>query len=95
MLASPVYFFFLLNRRLESLEGSLNRVLVCAMLEFFLNGAELTLISANLINHISMNWAQFKDPVSHMCLAGAVVACWSLTQEMAGLSPFSNKYFCH
>ena len=30
-----------------------------------------------------MNWAQFKDPVSHMCLAGAVVACWSLTQEVA------------
>ena len=22
---------------------------------------------------------QFKDPVSHMCLAGAVVASWSLT----------------
>ena len=31
-----------------------------------------------------MNWAQFKDPVSHMCLAGTVVACWSLTQEVAG-----------
>ena len=31
-----------------------------------------------------MNWAQFKDPVSHMCLAGAVVA-----QEVAGLSPFT------
>ena len=27
-----------------------------------------------------MNWAQFKDPVSHMCLAGTVVASWSLTQ---------------
>ena len=24
----------------------------------------------------------FKDPVSHMCLAGAVVASWSLTQEV-------------
>ena len=35
--------------------------------------------SGNLINH----WAQFKDPVSHMCLAGAVVASWSLTQEVA------------
>ena len=31
-----------------------------------------------------MNWAQFKDLVSHMCLAGTVVACWSLTQEVAG-----------
>ena len=35
-----------------------------------------------------MNWSQFKDPVSHMCLAGTVVASWSLTQE-AGLSPFT------
>ena len=36
-----------------------------------------------------MNWAQFKDPVSHMCLAGAVVASWSLTQVVAGSSPFT------
>ena len=57
------------------------------LLEFFLNGAELSLNSVNsekLINHWSMNWAQFKDPISHMCLAGTVVACWSLTQEMPG-----------
>ena len=25
-----------------------------------------------------------QDPVSHMCLAGAVVASWSLTQKVAG-----------
>ena len=31
----------------------------------------------------------FKDPISHMCLAGAVVASWSLTQEMAVSSPFN------
>ena len=36
-----------------------------------------------------MNWAQFKDPVSYMCLADAGVASWSLTQEVAGLSPFT------
>ena len=36
-----------------------------------------------------MNWTQFKDPVSHMCLAGAVVASWSLTEEVAGSSPFA------
>ena len=35
-----------------------------------------------------MNWAQFKYPVFHMCLAVAVVASWSLTQEV-GLSPFN------
>ena len=38
-----------------------------------------------------MNWAQFKDPVSRVCLPGAVVASWSLTQEMAGLSPFTAQ----
>ena len=31
-----------------------------------------------------MNQDQFKDPVSHMCLTGAVVASGSLTQEVAG-----------
>ena len=35
-----------------------------------------------------MNWAQFKDPVSQMFLIGAVVACWSLTQEAGRSSPF-------
>ena len=45
--------------------------------------------SVNLINHCSMNWDQFKDPVSHICLAGDVVASRSLTQEVAGLSPFT------
>ena len=53
-------------------------------MDFFLNGAELSLNSVisensgNLINHWSMNWAQFKETVSHMCLARAVVASWSL-----------------
>ena len=44
-----------------------------------------------------MNWAQFKDPVSHMCLVGAVVASWSLTQEVEGLSLFTvmtNVFVC-
>ena len=36
-----------------------------------------------------MNWGQFKDPVSHMCLAGTGEASWSLTQEVACLSPFA------
>ena len=36
-----------------------------------------------------MNWAQFKDPVSHMCLAGAVAASLSITQEVAGSSSFT------
>ena len=36
-----------------------------------------------------MNWSRFKDPVSHMCLAGTVVASWFSTQETAGLNPFT------
>ena len=36
-----------------------------------------------------MDWTQFKDPVSHVCLASAVVASWSFTQEVAGSSPFT------
>ena len=40
-----------------------------------------------------MNWAQFKDPVSHMCHAGAVVTSWSLIEEVTGSSPFNEKYF--
>ena len=36
-----------------------------------------------------MNWAQFKDPISHMCFAGTAVAFWSLTQEVAGSNPFT------
>ena len=68
--------------------------------EFFLNGTELSLNSVNSVNsgnlknHLSMNWAGFEDPVSHMCLARAVVASWSLTQEVVGLNPFNDKYFC-
>ena len=61
-------------------------------LGFLLNGAEFSMNSVNsekIINHPTMNWAQFKDPMSHMCLAGTVVACWPLTQEwVAGSSPF-------
>ena len=62
---------------------------------FFLNGAELSLNSVNsgnLMNHRSMNWAQFKDPVSHMCLAGAVVASW-FSYTRGGWC--NAKYFCY
>ena len=39
-----------------------------------------------------MNWTQFKDPLGYPCLAGAVVASWSLTQEVVG-SNYSVKTF--
>ena len=37
-----------------------------------------------------MNWDQFKDPVSHLCFPGTMVASWFLMQEMAGSSPFTG-----
>ena len=40
-----------------------------------------------------MNSAQFRDPVYHMCLAGAVTTLWSLTLEVVGLSHCND--FCH
>ena len=59
-------------------------------MEFFLNWAEFSELRET-DNHWSMNWPQFKDTVSHMCLAGAgaVVASWSFTQQVAGSSPFT------
>ena len=36
-----------------------------------------------------MNRDQYKDPVSHVCLAGTVVASWSVMQEVAGSSPYT------
>ena len=39
-------------------------------MEFFLNGAELSLNSVKFSESDKLYWAQFKDPVSHMCLAG-------------------------
>ena len=38
-----------------------------------------------------MNWNQFKDSVSDMCLAGTVTDFWSLIQEVAGVDPFTLK----
>ena len=42
-----------------------------------------------------MNWVQIKVPVSHMCLAGTVVACWQEVAGWQGLEPFccNDKYF--
>ena len=58
-------------------------------LEFFLNGAKLSLNSGNLINYWSMPWPQFEDTVSHMCLGLFVMSSWSLTQDVAGSSHFT------
>ena len=35
--------------------------------------------------------AQLKDPVCYRCLAGTVVASWSLTQKVAGLNNLFKK----
>ena len=42
--------------------------------------------SGNLLNYLSINSVEFKHPLSHTCLAGVVVASWSLTQEVASLN---------
>ena len=55
------------------------------MFEFFLNGAELSLNSVILENSRE---SQFRDPVSHKCLGSAVLAPWSLMQEMTDYCPF-------
>ena len=39
-----------------------------------------------------MNLGQFKDPLSHLCLASAVVASWSLILETIGLNLFNDNY---
>ena len=70
-------------------------VFVPVLMEFFLNRVELSLNSVNLINHWIRNWAQFKDLLCFLCLAGTVVASWSLTGEVAGSSPFNDEYFFH
>ena len=43
----------------------------------------------DLTNHQNMNCSQFKDLVFQTCLDGAVVASWSLTQEVASSNPFA------
>ena len=59
--------------------------------EVFPEWNENSVNSRNLINHWNMNWVQFKDTTSHMCLSGVVVESWSLTQEeLAGLMQYSH-----
>ena len=46
-------------------------------------------------SHWSMYWAWFKDPVSHMCLAGAAVS-YTKSGWVPCLSPFTGMtIFCH
>ena len=37
-----------------------------------------------------MSWSPLEDPVCHMCLAAAMLASRSLTQEITGLNPFTE-----
>ena len=76
---------------------------VSHIMEFSLNGAELSLNSGNsenLRNHWSMNWVQYKDLLCYLCLCGLVVSSLSLTQEILGSSPtlpflYFINFFCH
>ena len=41
-----------------------------------------------------MNWGGFKDSLCYLCLAGAVVSLWSLTEEATSLNnPLNYKYY--
>ena len=40
-----------------------------------------------------MNLDQFKDPLSYLCLAGTVVAFWSLTQVAGSNNLLTNIIF--
>ena len=56
------------------------------LMEFFLNEQNFHWIQRiQGINHWSMNWAQFKDHVPHMCIPGAVVEYWFIIQEIGHL----------
>ena len=57
-------------------------------LNFFLNGAELSLNSRNLINHWSMHWDHFKDPFCYMCIASPMVASFISNTEGGRFEPF-------
>ena len=39
-----------------------------------------------------MNWAQFKNPLSHLCLAGVVVASWSLIVQATRSKSFNDNF---
>ena len=66
------------------------RCLLCAPLEFSLNGAKFSLNSVNsgnsenLRNHWGMNWVQNKDLLYCLWLCGWVVESLSLKQEILG-----------
>ena len=74
-----------LIKEMKCLNKDINRVTeqIVMPMGFSLNSVN----SENLINHWNMNQGQFGGVVSHMCLAGTVVASWLLTQEVTGSSP--------
>ena len=81
----------------HSLHSSFMEPFTYITIGVFPNGEELSVNwvisvnSGNLINQWSMKWAQFKDPVSHMCLAGTVIPFWCLTKKVWGSNPFNDK----
>ena len=44
-----------------------------------------------------MEWkfSEFRDPASHVCLAGAMVASCSLTKQVAGSNSYDTKYLLY
>ena len=49
--------------------------------------------SEHLRNHSNIIWVQIKYPFCYLCPPETVVACYVLTEEIAGSNtPFSQKY---
>ena len=46
------------------------------------------------LDSICINFTQLKNPISHLCPVGAMVACWCLTQKVAGSSPCIDVTEC-
>ena len=71
-----------------------SKVSAIVLFQFFLNRAELSMKSANsenLRNHGCMNWIYLYDSLCYLCLLGAEVECFFLTQEIAVLNPPFTK----
>ena len=73
-------FFISYTVKLHKCVPNISKIWSTEFSGVFLKWNKNSVNSGTLIIHRSMNWGQFKESVSHLCLVGAVVASWSLTQ---------------
>ena len=76
------------------LAGTFSHLLMMEEISVPWNGNSVNAVnSGHQKNYRSIVWGQFKDPVSHLCLAGAFVASLSLTHEATGSKPLMIDIF--